>query len=205
MTRGQSERTQQGWKGGTNSLSHESVGATLDDATILGKESMRDDLNERIGVLTRREVEARLLAPLLEALGEEFGVDPVREVVGKTIIEIARRQGRELAETMGGDSLENFADSLQYWTRNDALEIQVRECSADAFEFDVTRCRYAELYTALGVPELGELLSCNRDFALIEGFNGSMELTRTQTIMQGAPCCDFRYRVASADQEDTSG
>jgi hypothetical protein len=32
-----------------------------------------DDLNQRIGVLTRREVEARLLAPLVAALGKEFG------------------------------------------------------------------------------------------------------------------------------------
>ena len=33
-----------------------------------------DTLNARIGVLTRREVEARLLAPLVDALGEEFGL-----------------------------------------------------------------------------------------------------------------------------------
>jgi hypothetical protein len=29
---------------------------------------------------------------------------------------------------------------------------------------------------------------------MLEGFNGEIELERTQTIMQGAPCCDFRYR-----------
>jgi hypothetical protein len=57
--------------------------------------------------------------------------------------------------------------------------------------------RYAEMYRALGVPELGALLSCNRDFALGEGFNPEMTLTRTQTIMEGAPFCDFRYKVAA--------
>jgi hypothetical protein len=49
------------------------------------------------------------------------------------------------------------------------------------------------MYRALGVPELGALLSCNRDFALIQGFNPDVELRRTQTIMEGAPHCDFRY------------
>jgi hypothetical protein len=59
------------------------------------------------------------------------------------------------------------------------------------------------MYRALGIPELGEVLSCQRDAALIEGFNPEVTLTRTQTIMQGAPCCDFRYarRPAASTSE----
>jgi len=38
------------------------------------------DLNQRIGVLTRREVEGRLLAPLLAGLGREFGAERVLRV-----------------------------------------------------------------------------------------------------------------------------
>ena len=55
------------------------------------------------------------------------------------------------------------------------------------------------MYRALGIPELGAVLSCNRDAALIEGFNPAIRLTRTQTIMQGAPCCDFRYAGPASD------
>jgi hypothetical protein len=50
------------------------------------------------------------------------------------------------------------------------------------------------MYHHLGIPELGDTLSCSRDFALIEGFNPEIRLNRTQTIMQGAAWCDFRYR-----------
>ena len=64
-----------------------------------------------------------------------------------------------------------------------------------AYDFDVTRCRYAEMYRALGIPELGAVLSCGRDFALGAGFNPDLKLTRSQTIMDGAPRCDFRYRL----------
>ena len=67
------------------------------------------------------------------------------------------------------------------------------EQSDQRFSFNVTRCRYAELYRGLGIPELGAVLSCNRDFSLIEGFNSQVTLTRTQTIMEGAPFCDFRF------------
>lgn len=157
-----------------------------------------DTLNARIGVLNRREVEARLLAPLIEALGERFGLDEVVEVVRETIIAIATEQGAALASQMGGDSLPFFAESLSAWTQDNALEISVLDASNDAFDFNVTRCRYAELYRALGVPELGAAFSCNRDAALIAGFNPDVEFSRTQTIMQGAPFCDFRYRLRKA-------
>ena len=94
---------------------------------------------------------------------------------------------------MGGRSLTHFAASLELWKKDDALQTDVLEQTDERFAFNVTRCRYAELYRALGIPELGALLSCNRDFALIEGFNPDVKLKRTQTIMEGAPFCDFRF------------
>jgi predicted ArsR family transcriptional regulator len=161
-----------------------------------GKTSpLPDTLNARIGVLVRREVEARLLAPLIDALAAEFGRERVIAVVRDAIVEIARRQGSELAQAMSGASLAAFAESLRHWTADDALEIEVLQQTAEALDFNVTRCRYAELYRALGIAELGTVLSCNRDGALIEGFNPEVEFSRTQTIMQGAPFCDFRYRL----------
>ena len=145
-------------------------------------------------MLARREVEARLLGPLIEALGAQFGRERVIEVVRETIIRIAQEQGAALAESMGSDGLPAFADSLRFWTQDNALEIEVLERSEQAFDFNVTRCRYAEMYRALGIPELGAVFSCNRDGALIEGFNPDVAFERTQTIMEGAPYCDFRYR-----------
>jgi len=151
-----------------------------------------DDLNA-IGVLTRREIEARIIGPLLENLGEEFGREQVLEVVRKTIVQIAREQGEQLARSMGGCSLAHFAMSMQAWTKGNAIEMDILEQTDEKFSYNVTRCRYAEMYRALGIPELGSLLSCNRDFALIEGFNPEVKLDRTQTIMEGASYCDFRF------------
>jgi hypothetical protein len=159
-----------------------------------------DDLNAKIGVLTRREIEARILSPVIEALGESFGRDQVLSVVQRTIVKIAREQGAELSKQMGGNSLRHFSESLQFWTRDDALEIEVIEESEDVLSFNVIRCRYAELYESLGIRDLGTSFSCARDFALIEGFNPDVSLTRTQTIMEGASFCDFRYRLNKLDQ-----
>ncbi len=160
-----------------------------------------DDLTRRIGVLTRREVEARLLTPIIDALGERFGREEVIAIVKDTVIDIARKQGSELAQALGGCGSAEFMASLQYWTRDDALQIEVLEQNDKELHFDVKRCRYAEMYKALGIPELGAVFSCNRDFALIDGFNEKAKLTRTQTIMQGASHCDFRYEFPKQEVE----
>ncbi len=154
-----------------------------------------DRLNAEIGVLKRREIEARLVGPLVDALGEEFGRERVLEVLRRVIVQIAHRQGAALVDQTGGAGLENFAAVREQWQRGNALETDLLEQNAERLSFNVTRCRYAEMYQALGIAELGAALSCNRDFALIQGFNPDVKLTRTQTLMGGATHCDFRYEL----------
>lgn len=154
-----------------------------------------DTLNETIGVLTRREAEARILAPVIDALGNEFGREKVIRILRATIVRIAAEQGTLLRQLMGGDSLGHFYQSLEFWTKDGALEVETIEQNDQVFSFNVTRCRYAELYESLGIAELGTTLSCARDFALIKGFNPNITLKRTQTLMEGADFCDFRYQL----------
>ena len=154
-----------------------------------------DTLNS-VGVLTRREIEARLLAPLIAALSAEFGEQAVLAVVRQTILTLARQQGAALAASLPVNDLQHFAQAMQAWNTGDALEQVILEQSDQRLSYDIHRCSYAEMYQRLGIPELGSLLSCNRDFALIEGYNPDIRLTRTQTIMEGAPTCDFCYELA---------
>ena len=156
--------------------------------------NLSDKLNE-IGVLKRREIEARILAPVVEALAQEFGEAQVLEVVRDTIQNIARQQGSEMAKDMGGCTLGKYQASMEAWKTDDALQIDVIEQSPTVFAYNTTRCRYADMYKDLGIPELGVVLSCNRDQALIEGFNPNIKLKRTQTIMEGAVFCDFRFEL----------
>lgn len=152
-----------------------------------------DTLTQQIGVLVRREVEARVLAPVIDALGEKFGREEVIEVVREAIVELSQRQGADLADAMGGSGCSDFRESLQYWTKDEALVLDVKEQNDTTLNFNVVRCRYAEMYRELGIPELGAVFSCNRDYALISGFNPDASLSRTQTLMEGKSHCDFRY------------
>ena len=160
-----------------------------------------DRLNA-VGVLTRREIEARILAPVIEALSAAFGRERVIQIVRETIQQIAREQGRQHAEQLGGNRLADFVRGREPWLRGDALSVETLQATETQFDFNVTRCRYAEMYRALGIPELGAVLSCGRDGALSEGFNPALKLTRAQTIMEGAPCCTFRYRLQAEAPAD---
>lgn len=153
-----------------------------------------DTLND-VGVLKRREIEARIIAPLLERFGQEFGSDRVYELAAEVIVDVAKGQGAELAAAMGGNDLSFFASSMENWTKGGALDIEVVEESDEVFAFNVNRCSYAEMYRELGLAELGAALSCNRDGTMVQGFNAKIDFTRNQTIMGGADHCDFRYEL----------
>ena len=149
-------------------------------------------------LLQRREIEATVIAPIVEAMGERFGREAVLEVLASTIERLAREHGAELARSLGSSELSDLARVLEIWRGSGALEIEMIRADDTHFEFDVTRCRFAEMYHRLGIPELGPILSCNRDFCFAEGFNPDLHLERPKTIMKGDDHCDFRFRTKAS-------
>ncbi len=147
-----------------------------------------------LSMLERRRIEANILKQVYDELVERHGEEEARRIVAGAVRRAAVAQGREFREKEpGGTDLQTFADLLPLWTMEDALEIEVEERTDTRFAFKVKRCRYAEMYRAMGLGHIGHLLSCNRDGTFCEGYDPRIRLTRTQTIMQGAPCCDFDY------------
>jgi len=157
------------------------------------------DQAAELPLLERREIEARIVGPLIRGFAAEFGQEKTLEVVRSVIQRLARESGVELARAIAEPSLQAFASMLDRWSQGGALELEVLEQSPSILSFNVTRCRYAEMYRALGMQDLGSSLSCVRDQELAAGFNPQIQLERTQTIMQGAPYCDFRFRLLPSD------
>ena len=148
-----------------------------------------------ISVLEQAKIQSQVLVPLIKALQAELGEARANALVRKALGDTYRRHGEAFWKAKNERNLgKAIASAFETYARDDALDFSVRERSQDAFAFDVTRCRYAEFYKALGEPELGFLLVCSADFDMAKGLGGDVELTRTQTIMQGASHCDFRYR-----------
>jgi hypothetical protein len=154
-----------------------------------------------MGMLQRRRIEAEIIKPIYEAMKREIGAERAQAILTKAIREAAIEAARGFAATVpGGPSLESLHDLLPLWTKDDAQEIEMLSASPTQLDFNVRRCRYAEMYRAMGMGDIGHILSCNRDGAFCEGFDPKIRMQRTQTIMGGADHCDFRYqRPADGD------
>jgi hypothetical protein len=152
----------------------------------------------QISLLERREIEARIVGPLIRAFAAEFGETRTLEIVRAVIVSLAKKAGESLAERTEDHALNAFAQTLASWKEGGALELEILEQTDDRLSFNVTRCRYAELYRSLGLADLGASLSCQRDAALASGFNPSITLERSQTIMEGATFCDFRFHIGDS-------
>ncbi|MBI1331481.1 MAG: 2-amino-thiazoline-4-carboxylic acid hydrolase [Armatimonadetes bacterium] len=150
-------------------------------------------MEPNLSILERRRIEAEIVKPIYEALKAEFGVETAQRIIADAVKAKAIEFGKSLAES-GTPSVRHFAELLPLWKQDDALETETLTQNDTQFDFNVTRCRYAEMYREMGLQEIGHLLSCNRDASFCDGYDPRLKLTRTQTIMQGAPHCDFRYR-----------
>ena len=149
-----------------------------------------------IPLIEQVKIQAQVLVPLVKALQAELGEERANALVRKALGSLYRRYGEKWWRTQGGRSLgEKVASAFEMFAAGNALGFTVIKDTPAELELDVTECRYAEFYKAIGAPELGFLLTCSgdTDFFDAEGFGA--KLTVTGTIMQGASHCDFRYKV----------
>jgi len=151
---------------------------------------------DRLPILAQRRIEAAFAKGVYEEMKATFGETTAKNILTNAVVKMARATGAEMAREApdGRPNLENFRAILPRWVAEDALRIEVLDSTPEKLDFNVTRCRYAEMYREMGIPELGAILSCNRDGAFCDGYDPHVKLTRTQTLMDGATHCDFRYR-----------
>jgi hypothetical protein len=155
-----------------------------------------------IPLIDQVKIQAQVLVPLVKALQAELGEQRANAIVRKALGDLYRKYGEKWWRTQGAGNLgEKMASAFDMFAAGDALDYEVVKQTPDAFEVNVTGCRYAKFYNEIGIPELGFLLTCSADFSMTEGFGPGVQLTRTQTIMQGASHCDFRYVLKQREKD----
>lgn len=153
-----------------------------------------------IPLIEQAKIQAQVLVPLVKTLQAELGEEQANALVRKALGEQYRKFGERWWKSQGARDLgEKMASAFEGFATADALDYDVLRKDSQSFDVNVTGCRYAEFYKKIGAPELGFLLVCSSDFALAEGYGDSVQLDRTQTIMQGATHCDFRYKLEKND------
>ena len=154
------------------------------------------EINQDLSWMDIIAVQAQVLIPVLKALRAELGKERADQLVMGALRAWSRERYQRLGARIAGSPREKF-DALrameQPRIRADDLQVEVLKLEPGAREFDTTRCRYAEFFHQLGEPELGAVLLCEGDFHAAEVGSPEVELVRTQTMMEGASCCDFRW------------
>jgi hypothetical protein len=149
-----------------------------------------------ISLFDEVKIQAQVIVPLLRALRTELGKDKADALFSQALRDWVRAVYHRIGERKPGNAREKWEgvwDELRPRIGDDVEREFMRNDDA-AREYNVTRCRYAEFFKALGEPELGVILLCDFDFHIAEIGAPAVEFTRTQTIMKGAAYCDFRYR-----------
>jgi hypothetical protein len=153
-----------------------------------------------IPTLTKRRLQAEVIGPIYAEMAAQLGEDRASAILDAAIRKAAIAEGKYFAAKAGGKtSMADFIKLYELWTADGALEMKVLRADGERFDFDITRCRYAETYREMGLGKIGHLLSCNRDGTFCQGYDPNITLEREQTIMEGAPCCTFRYRLRTPD------
>lgn len=157
-----------------------------------------------IPLIEQVKIQAQVLVPLVKALQIELGEERANAIVRKALGNLYRKYGEKWWRSQEARNLgEKVASAFEMFAAGDALEYKIVKETRDALELNVTECRYAEFYRKMGAPELGFLLTCSADadFFHAEGFGANVRLTVTQTIMQGASHCDFRYAKSASESQ----
>ena len=149
-----------------------------------------------LSLLEEVKLQVRVLLPVVRAIRERLGREEANRLIETALRDWSRDLHRRIGEEKSGSAREQW-DGIWADMRpriGDSIDREMLEETDTVRNYNVTRCAYAEFFKALGEPELGRFLLCDIDFDIAEVGAPDVEFTRTQTIMSGAPYCDFRYR-----------
>lgn len=141
-------------------------------------------------ILEATKIQAKAVIPIVKAMEEELGKERAHAIVGKAIagnyVQWRDKRGFEPDSHPNSDDDNGPAFPV---------EKEVVENTETAYGHNITGCAFADYFRKIGEPEIGALMTCGVDFAAEEHMRPGWEFTRTQTRMQGAAHCDFRWRL----------
>jgi hypothetical protein len=146
-------------------------------------------MNVKPSMLDAVKIQARIVIPIVRALERELGKERAHAIVGGAIAEAyanwqERRTPARNTHPREGNVAHNFP-----------VETEVVQDNDTVFGVNMTRCQFADYFREIGEPEIGALLTCGVDFETQAKLRPDWEFRRTQTLMKGAPYCDFRWHL----------
>ena len=166
----------------------------------MGKQHRFDQPVQRAPTL-REQVEleyASQLIPFLKHLEKTLGRDKVIELLREFAFHGVKQFADEIVKTKGKNDLSVFKEIFSpanpdLWN---ILTIQVVESTEEIFAIKVMDCLLAQVFRKAGVAEYGSTALCC-DVLFTRFVNPQIGLDLQGTLMEGKPCCAYRWYVKS--------
>jgi hypothetical protein len=151
-----------------------------------------------VDLLSKAKIQAQVLVPLIRALRAKLGEAEANALVRDALRDWSAKLFAEIGNGIEAVPRKKWAamHTAMGEVSGKEVTVEMRRKDREALEFDITSCKFAEFFRALGEPELGGLLMCATDIDIAAAGGEQVSFSRTQTIMQGAAYCNFRYRFA---------
>ncbi|MHA2026126.1 MAG: L-2-amino-thiazoline-4-carboxylic acid hydrolase [Candidatus Thorarchaeota archaeon] len=153
-------------------------------------ESIRATLWQKLQEIRGSYNEPERLTVLLIQWEKDFGPEH-QDLVDEMIASSCRNYWREISSREGTSIDDLIRTQWMPWTEGEFRTEKVE----DGIQAFVTKCPMADAFKSIGKVELGVQFFCNEDEHIVEGFNPSIQFTRTKTLMEGDDCCDHCYTM----------
>ncbi|MHA1537696.1 MAG: L-2-amino-thiazoline-4-carboxylic acid hydrolase [Alphaproteobacteria bacterium] len=158
--------------------------------------------NEKLTPLMQRvKLQAEVLVPLLQHLRAELGEEKANSLIYPVLRDYAKKWIGGLASSESESPIENWrktSELLETQFEGD-VDYEIIRDDAEALDFNVSACRYADFFRQLNEPELGAILTCEVDNHIVGLAAPAVKLSRSDSIMKGGKNCPFRYRFVNQD------
>jgi predicted hydrocarbon binding protein len=139
------------------------------------------------------KIQSRVVIPIIRELEKEIGKERAHALIGRAIAN-AYVDYRELK----GFEENSHPRMEQEFDNGFPVEREVIDDTEETYGYNITGCEFAEYFRSIGEPEIGALMTCGVDYAAEELIRPEWDFERTQTRMQGAPHCDFRWHKGTS-------
>lgn len=146
-------------------------------------------------LLGKTKAQAEVLIPLLQALRVEIGQARADALAVEALSGWAASLGRQIRDGFAGAPLQKLKQAIEGCDETGLQRTEFLETTPYRLDYNITSCQVADFYRSQGLGDIGFLLVCRLDDTVMPALDPRIEMTRKQTIMQGASHCEFRMRL----------
>jgi L-2-amino-thiazoline-4-carboxylic acid hydrolase len=123
-------------------------------------------VDPKLSLLDKTRTQAQVLVPVLKALRSELGREKADAIIKQALRDWSKQLFAAIGDGVDGSPRRKWAamHTAMAEITEQNVSVEMLRHDKEALEFDITHCRFAEFFRALGEPELGRALNMRDRF-----------------------------------------